>query len=128
MPERFLLDTNFIIYLLAGKKDVADFFAKITSADLYYSFVTRVELLSFYGISKEQEQKIVGFLCLLSPVQYSQRIEEITINFRRHCRCKLPDAIIASSALAVQATLLTSDTKLAGLQYPGFHTLNPLSS
>lgn len=123
---RFLLDTNFVIYLLAGKKEIADFFEKITLGEVYYSFITKIELLSFQGIRSDQEKKIADFLSLLSPVALSQQIEDITIDFRKACLCKLPDAIIASSAIAMQATLLTSDIRLSKLQFPGFQALNPL--
>lgn len=126
MSEKYFLDTNFIINFLLKKDNEVNFFVKIAENEIYYSFITRVELLSYGDIDNETQQKIVDFLDILELVPYSQEIEDITIDFRRKHNCKLPDSIIAASAIAMQATLLTSDKRLSKLQYAGFKSINPM--
>ena len=103
MP-RYLLDTNAIIYLIGGRLAVPR-----PAGQYSFSVITEIELLSFPGLSTEDEQKIGELLALLDRVELTQAVRLEAIRLRKQKRLKLPDAIIAASALEHNATVLTND-------------------
>lgn len=113
MIQRYLLDTNAVIYLVSGHLALP-----LPDGRYSISIITEIELLSFAGISAEEEQRIRDLLLLLDRVQLTDAVRDEAINLRRKNRLKLPDAIIAASALTRDAVLLTNDqafTTIAGL-------------
>ncbi|MBI4937282.1 MAG: type II toxin-antitoxin system VapC family toxin [Nitrosomonadales bacterium] len=107
---RYLLDTNAIIYLVNGRLA-----SPLPDGKYSISIITEIELLSFSGLSDEEEQRIHDLLLVLDRVQLSDTVRDLTIRLRRNNRLKLPDAIIAASALAQQAILLTNDQTFASI-------------
>jgi predicted nucleic acid-binding protein len=57
-------------------------------------------------------------LKLFKILQLNDEIRIMTIIIRRETRLKVPDAIIAASAAACGATLLTNDAKIIKLKWP----------
>jgi len=55
--QRYLLDTNAIIYLIGGRLD-----APLPSGQYSFSVISEIELLSFPGLSAEDDQKITELL------------------------------------------------------------------
>ena len=53
--NRFLLDTNIILYLLHGDQTLADI---LEGKQAYVSFITEVELYGFKTLSAEEKDKI----------------------------------------------------------------------
>jgi len=104
LTRRYLLDTNAVIYLLSGRLVVP-----LPDGQYSVSIITEIELLSFSGISAEEEQRIRDLLLLLDRVHLTDAVRDETIRLRRKNRLKLPDAIIAASALINDAVLLTND-------------------
>jgi len=111
MPDRidFLVDTNFVIYYLAGHHSVAQY-------DLYrfsVSVITELELLSKPDMADEEEGAIQVFLadCLLFGLTANIRQRAIQI-IRTH-RLKLPDALIAATAIEADLPLVTADQQFA---------------
>ena len=92
--KRYLLDTNAIIYLISGRLALP-----LPEGQYSVSIITEIELLSFSGLSAEEEQKIRELLFLLDRVQLTEAVRDETIKLRRKNRLKLPDAIIAASAM-----------------------------
>lgn len=113
----YLLDTNFILGLLKSSPEalarIND--RQIESHQCAYSAITRMELLGFPGITRSEELLILGKLAHLMYLPITPGIENIAINLRRTHKVKLPDAIIAASALSVGAELLTLDRQLQGV-------------
>jgi predicted nucleic acid-binding protein len=107
MMQSYLLDTNAIIYLIGGRLA-----APLPAGQYSFSIITEIELLSFSGLSAVDEQKIGELLALLDRVELTQAVRLEAIRLRRHKRLKLPDAIIAASALNRSATLLNNDQAL----------------
>jgi predicted nucleic acid-binding protein len=89
------------------------------------SVITRIELLSYPGISKGEEEGINRFLDDLTVVALSEDIINNVITMRRATNIKLPDAIVGASALTLGATLITGDQRLKNLKWPGFQVLAP---
>ena len=119
MSGKFLLDTNIILDYLKGDRNVVGFLAKHSGTVLYASVITKIELLSFHGITPTEEKNVRDTVSSINVLPISEDIEETAINFRRVTRKKLPDAIIAASAISVGAVLLTQDKELANSVFPG---------
>ena len=102
--KRYLLDTNTIIYLMNGRLALP-----LPEGQYSVSIITEIELLSYSGISATEDRKIRDLLLLLDRIQLIDAVRDETIRLRRKNRLKLPDAIIAASALVVGAILLTND-------------------
>jgi predicted nucleic acid-binding protein len=87
--------------------------------------ISRIELLSYPGITPREEEEANEVLASLYFVLLNGEVEDIAIHFRRATRRKLPDALVAASAISIGATLVTSDKELAGTEYPGLKTIIP---
>ena len=125
MRIRYLLDSNFIISYLQKAQWALDFAGGLSGAELYASVITEMEILSYHLISVEQERRAGLFLDQVTIVPLDEKVKSIAIALRRNARLKLPDAIVAAAAVAVDAILVTSDRRLAGQGWPGLRTLNP---
>lgn len=110
MIKRYLLDTNAVIYLMNGRLALP-----LPDGQYSVSIVTEIELLSFPKLSVEDEQKIRDLLQILERVLLTDVVRDETIRLRRENRLKLPDAIIAASALASDAILLTNDQAFSSI-------------
>ena len=112
---RFLLDTNYVIGLVKRQeivlKTVAD--RAIETKACAYSFVTRIELLGFPGITSQEIDGIERTLAQMHYVALTQEIEDWAIALRQNYRLKTPDAIIAATAKCLKLELLTLDRQLA---------------
>lgn len=106
----YLLDTNAIIYLVNGRLA-----SPLPEGKYSISIITEIELLSFSGLTDEEEQQIRELLLVLDRVQLSDTVRDQAILLRRRDRLKLPDAIIAASALTQQAILLTNDQSFSAI-------------
>lgn len=104
MMLRYLLDTNIVIYLVNGRLAYP-----LTDGRYSISIISEIELLSFSGISAEEEQKIRDLLLLLDRVHLTDAVRDEAIRLRRKYRLNFPDSIIAASALTHDAALLTND-------------------
>lgn len=111
MIRRYLLDTNAVIYLVSGHLVFS-----LPDGQYSVSIITEIELLSFSGISTEEEQKIRDLLLLLDRVYVTDAVRDEAIRLRRKNRLKLPDAIIAASAMTHGAVLLTNDQAFSSIE------------
>ncbi len=119
----YLLDTNVIIGLLKGDAAAVALAeqADLSLASCAVSQITRMELLSFPGITDVEERRINAFLSNCRMLLLDESVEQETIRLRRASSLKLPDAIIAASAKVHGAALLTLDQRLkANLAKVGF--------
>ena len=77
-----------------------------------YSAITRMELLGFHLITREEESLIRLKLDRLTYLPLTGYIENVVIDLRQTRKIKLPDAIIAATALCFGIELLTLDQHL----------------
>lgn len=106
----FVLDTNAAIFLHADR------LAEPPPAGRYFlSVISEIELLSFSGLDREQEEALEALLSDLAIVPLDEQVKRVAIDLRRRHRLRLPDAVIAATAVVMNATLLTNDAKLAGV-------------
>jgi predicted nucleic acid-binding protein len=88
------------------------------------SVITRMELLSRPDMSREDEDDRRRFLSQVRVVPLAAQIEEEAVRIRRQTRRKLPDCIIAATAVVSGATLLSGDSHLTGMDWPGLTVFN----
>lgn len=105
-----LLDTNVVLYFLGGR--LAN---PLPSGQYFVSVITEIELLSYPNLTPDEETQIRDFLTKITVVGIESNIKELAITFRKQYRLRLPDAIIAATAQALNATLFTNDVRLANL-------------
>lgn len=124
MNGRFLLDTNAVVSLLSGNASLAQ--ALDTAVWAGISVITELEFLSFSGLSPQDELLFQQFKSRVEIVDLhasrSQLFARI-IAVRKLNKIKLPDAIIAASAIENGATLLTQDagfSRISLLSIQGF--------
>ncbi len=104
--NKFFFDTNIILYILGGDKVIATYlFEKI----LYTSIICEIELLSFPSITSTQETAIKNFLSEFKIIAIDQSVKDIAIKLRKKYNLKIPDLIIAATALELEIPLVTSD-------------------
>jgi predicted nucleic acid-binding protein len=107
----FLLDTNMVIGLLKG------YGPAITLAEqsglvldkAAVSQITRMELLGYPQMTDEEEGAIRTFLAACQVRMLDEQIEAQAIRLRRSGAFKLPDAIVAATAIHGALRLLTLD-------------------
>jgi predicted nucleic acid-binding protein len=88
------------------------------------SVVTEMEALAKPTDSPETRAEIRAMLSEFIIVPLSDEVKTIAPDIRRSGspRPRLPDAIVAATAVAFEAPLVTRDEKLLRLQWPGLHT------
>lgn len=109
---KYLADTNCFIYLLDAHPLLLSF-----SQDTWaYSYITEIELLSKSSLIPEQENIIRSLLSTCVKIDHTQVISDLAINIRKKYNIKLPDAIIAATAQALNIPLLTADNGFAKIK------------
>ncbi len=116
---RFLFDTNAILYFLGGV--LVD---PLPKGRFWISVITEIELLSYPKLTAEEEAKIKMFLSDIEIIGLTSTVKELAITLRRNGNIKVPDAIIAASAKALSATLLTNDRTMKNLPDISMQSLN----
>lgn len=104
---RFVMDTNAVLYLLGDRLE-----GPLPCGSYFISVITELELLAYPGISPEEEQNIKAFLQDIEIVNLVEPIKVHAADLRRRLRLRLPDAIIAATALYLDAVLLTNDQRI----------------
>jgi predicted nucleic acid-binding protein len=108
----YLADTNCFIYLL----DEHPLLLPFAQSRWAYSFITEMEILSKKGIILKHDAVIRQMLASCTKAGHNQAITDLTIKLRRKYSLKLPDAIIAATAQALDIPLLTADKGFAPIK------------
>ena len=106
--NKFLLDTNTVLYLLGGKLNSNS----LPEGKLFISVINELELLSYPAIGKVEEIKIKKFIDDIDVLDIDEAIKIETIRLRKKHNLKLPDAIICATALSQNSRLITFDESL----------------
>lgn len=101
---KYVLDTNIVLYFLGGQ--LAE---PLPLGDCFISIISQIELLSYPQLSSKDEKQIYAFLNEIEIVDLTNPVRDICIDLRKKKLLKLPDAIIAATALSIDAKLLTND-------------------
>lgn len=108
-----LLDTNVLIDALdPALPDAVRLRIEDAVADCArYSVVTRIELLGWRSHTEDSRHATEGLLAQLVEVHLSSPVVGETIRIRSSVSIKLPDAIIAASALVAGLPLMTRNVE-----------------
>lgn len=107
-----LLDTNTVLYVLEGDLTLAKF---LQNKSLYLSIISELELLSFKKLSKIEVSNIKAFLDEMMIINITDEIKKETIALRKNSNLKLPDCIIAATAITLNIPLISSDKQLKSI-------------
>ena len=104
--NNIILDTNIVLYLLHGDEVLVEYLQDKT---FYLSLVNEMELLGFKDITEDEEIVIKFFLDDCSVVDINQGIKDVAIKLRKTYSIKLPDAIVAATAIFLGIPLISAD-------------------
>jgi predicted nucleic acid-binding protein len=118
--KRFMLDTNIIIGVLNNSLNLREFLEAFPDSEIYINPVVFVEVLAKANMDKTAEAEARSMLALFHFAEINVEIAEIAISIRRTKKMLLPDVLIAASAIALNATVLSNDPHLRDYVYPGY--------
>ena len=122
-----VIDTNVLLYHLDGRAPVVALLDRLDrlGEPLRISVVTRIEVLGHPRVAGALDASIRRFLDRFVLLSLTDAVVERTIAVRRSARLKLPDAVIAATALEAGETLITHDRRgFSGVA--GLRILDPL--
>lgn len=105
--NNLLIDSNIILYLLNGDRALAQF---LSDKRLYVSVISEIETLSYPPLTPNDISVIHNFFQELTIIELTSEIKQKSIEVHRNYRLKLPDAIIAATALYYSFPLFSADS------------------
>ena len=113
MSNKYLLDTNILIYYFNDEPEVKSIFDEIEDGDAeaFYCPITWVELLCYPALTEEQANEMRDFLRLLNCISLTEVILDSAAKIRRDYGLKLADGVIAACALVEGYVLVTRNAK-----------------
>ena len=112
--NNLVLDTDIFIDLLRGFEKAKEYFEELDKEDsiVYYSAVTEVELISGKECRKiEKKTEIIKILSQFSKIPVDNRIAVKAGDFRREYGTAFADAVVAATAFAMKANLITRNAE-----------------
>ena len=125
MGKQHLIDSNSLIDYLSGRlegKGLSVMNSLVNEIPII-SVITKIEVLGF-TTTKEATHLLNSFVLDSMVIGLSDQIVEQTIVLRKKYRIKLPDAIIAATALIKDLVLVTRNDK-DFVKIEGLELLNP---
>jgi len=126
--KEYLLDTNILIYHFADtipKKEVNNI-EEIFRTSFNISILTKIEFLGWEKHTEEGFEKAREFISFANVFSLTDEIVDLTIDIRRQSKIKLPDAVIAATALNNNLILVTrNDNDFKDIK--GLEIYNPFS-
>jgi toxin FitB len=129
MGTTWLLDTNPVIYYLdaALPEKALDLMEKnLDETGSNISIISKIELLGWQAPTAEAMQQVENFVRDSTIIPLTDAIADKAIELKRIQKIKLPDAVIAATALEYGYTLISRNDvdfrKIPGLKY-----LNPFT-
>jgi len=115
-----ILDSDILIWLLRGKKEIVKQFASLIEQDLC---ITPIQIAEIHvGLRAGEHEKTSRFLDFFTVLPLDQaigaRAGDLMREFRKSHQVDLPDALIAATALQHRLKLWTLNRK----HYPMLHT------
>jgi len=120
-----ILDSNIIIY--SGQPEYAYLRPLIFDKQSCVSKITELEVLGFHRLNDEEKEYFIGCFQLLNLLEINSHIIDSAIDLRQQRKMSLGNAIIASTALCHNATVLTRNVN-DFLKITGLNVINPIKS
>ena len=121
---KYLFDTCAVVDFIHAARGFGHRQCEFNNAPPFVSVITRMEVLAYPSMTPKEELARRRFLADTTVVPISADIEEAAIAIRKSTKMKLPDAIIAATAVVLNAVLLTGDAMLLKLAWPGLRIQN----
>ena len=126
MGKEYLIDTNAVIDYLDNKlPDKAG--ELMEGIDSRISVITRMEPLSWPGASQEQTLILNEFINASEVFALEEPVIVKAVDIRKTFKSKLPDAIIAATAIVNNLSLITRNTKDFE-KIEGLNVINPYNA
>lgn len=110
-----VVDTNILIYLTAGNKNIAEV---VRDKNLIISFITEMEMRSWPSLTVSDIQTLKKLLSKCRVIGLNDDIKEKAIEIRKSTRLKLPDAIVSATAIFLGLPLVSADNDLKRVKDP----------
>jgi len=109
MGQKYLLDTNVVLDFMGRKlpENSKVLLSKIIDDQINISAINKMELLGF----KHVEQNLIAFVDFSEVYHIDDEIIDKTIELRKKYKIKLPDAIIAATAIVNNFILISHNIK-----------------
>ena len=124
MGPKYLIDTNVLIDAQMHRLPNIglDFLTTVINENFIISFITLIEYLGYKFINKSSEE----FISLADVIYVDKQIIQTCIDIRKNYNIKLPNAIIAATAL-VRGLILVTNNEKDFLPIHNLIVLNPYS-
>ena len=109
----YTLDTNAILYYLKDDSNAVSVLREIFTRDapVYVSAITELELFAFSNLGPQEEALIEEVLATISVIPVDSHMARLAAFVRREYRLKVPDSVIAATAMFTGSTLITRNTR-----------------
>ncbi len=87
----FLVDTNIVLYLMAGDQTLAQL---LDQKNLSISFISELELLGYKNYTESEKLHLQAFIQSVQVIDINPIIKQSVIDLRKIYKIKLPDAIL----------------------------------
>ena len=110
MVKKYLIDSNTIIDFCNGNLP-ENGRAFLMGINPEISIITNIELFATKNILQEEYELLEKFVAFSVVYDVSKNLIDTTIDIRKTYKIKLPDAIIAATALVYGMTLISRNSK-----------------
>jgi predicted nucleic acid-binding protein len=109
----YTLDTNAILYYLKDDSNAVRLLREIFlhDAPIYISAITELELFAFSSLSAQEHALIDELISTLSVIPVDSHVARLAAFIRREYRLKVPDSVIAGTAMFTGSALVTRNTR-----------------
>jgi predicted nucleic acid-binding protein len=109
----YTLNTNAILYYLKDDSSAVSLMREIFARDapVYISAITELELFAFSSLSAQEHTLIDELISTLSVIPVDSHIARLASFIRREYRLKVPDSVIAATALFTGSALVTCNMR-----------------
>lgn len=118
---KFVIDSNAVLYYLDRNSCLQNYYDK----EFIVSVISEIELLGYSDITADEEVAVNNFLKDCEILNITDEIKQTTISLRKKYRIKLPDAIIAATAICCSVPLLSADVVFNRIDEIDFIQLMP---
>ncbi|MFK5895050.1 MAG: PIN domain-containing protein [Pseudomonadota bacterium] len=115
--KRYFLDTNAIIELLKGNKELLNILSQ--SSYIACSIISILEYQAFSGLSKHDIHLFNTFIKKIETIDLKLKNDALLqkiLYIRTSHNLKLPDAIIVGSSESYNCILITADKKILSVE------------
>jgi predicted nucleic acid-binding protein len=105
---QYLIDTNVVIDYLGQKIPLSgmNFMNTIIDSIPNVSVITKIEVLGF-NAPAEHYQLLTDFMNDATIIELTNKVVDTTIEIRKNYKTKLPDAVIAATALVYDLIIIS---------------------